>query len=162
LLVSAVIADARNFQIPAIAKISASALATSAVLAPVPTNTDTLPLLPLGNTSTHFIDDARHFMSWNARVLNSGPRAFFREHVTVADATGLHLDAHVSCAGFRNLALDDLEICSGIGDLRHLHLRHLHWYYRGSARCHKSSCEFSTMVLVICLAGFDVLFEYHS
>src|ERR1700726_3066784 len=53
-----------------------------------------------------------HFMSWNAGILNAGPSAFFREHVTVADTTGLHLDAHVSYTRLRNLALDDLEICS--------------------------------------------------
>ena len=112
MLVSAVIADARNFQVPAIAKISAPARETRAVLAAVPADTDALPLLPLGNTRTQFIDDARDFVSRNAGILNSGPRAFFREHVTVANATGLHLDAHLSCTRLRNLALDDLEICS--------------------------------------------------
>ena len=50
LLVSAVIADARNFQIPAIAKISAPACETRAVLAAVPADADALPLLPRGNT----------------------------------------------------------------------------------------------------------------
>ena len=96
MLVSAVITDARNFQVPAIAKISAPALETRAVVAAVPADADTLPLLPLGNTGTHFIDDARDFVSWNAGILNSGPIAFFREQVTVADTTGLHLDAHLS------------------------------------------------------------------
>ena len=115
MLVSAVIADARNFQVPAIAKISAPALATRVVLAAVPADTDALSLLPLGNTGAHFIDDACHFMSWNAGILNAGPRAFFREHVTVANTTGLHLDPHLSCTRLRNLALDDLEICSRLG-----------------------------------------------
>jgi hypothetical protein len=63
LLVSTVIADARNFQIPAIAKISAPTLETCAVLAAVPADTDALSLLPLGNTGTYFIDDAADFMS---------------------------------------------------------------------------------------------------
>ncbi len=121
LLVSPVIADAGNFQIPAIAKISAPARQTRAILAPVPSNTDTLSLLPLGNIGTHFIDDAGHLMSGNARILNSGPCALFREHITVAHTTGLHLDPHVSCTRLRNLALDDLEISSGTGDLRYLH-----------------------------------------
>ena len=108
LLVSAVIADARNFQVPAIAKISAPALATRAVMAAVPADADALSLLPLGNTVTQFVDDADDFMSGNAGILNSGPLAFLREHVTVANATGLHLDAHLSCTRLRNLALDDL------------------------------------------------------
>ena len=73
MLVSTVIADAWILQIPAIAKVSPPALGTSVVLAAVPANTDALPLLPRGNTGAHFIDDARHFMSWNARILNSGP-----------------------------------------------------------------------------------------
>jgi hypothetical protein len=120
-------------------------------VAAVPSDTDALPLLPLRNAGTQLVDDACDFMSWNAGILNSRPQAFFREYVTVADATGLHLDPYVSCIRPRNLALDDLEICSRIGHLRRLHLRHLHWYYRGSARCHKSSYEFSAMVLVICL-----------
>ena len=132
MLVSAVIADTRNFQIPAIAKISAPALATSVVLAAVPTDTDTLPLLPRGNTRIHLINDARHFMSGNTGKLNSGPRAFFREHVTVANATSLHLDAHLSYARLRNLALDDLEICARFRNLRHFHLRNFHWHYRDS------------------------------
>ena len=87
------------FQIPAITKISAPALATGVVVAAVPADADTLPLLPLSNTGAYFIDDAGDFMSWNAGILNSGPAAFFREHVTVADTAGLHLDAHLSCPG---------------------------------------------------------------
>jgi hypothetical protein len=147
LLVSTVIADARNFQIPAIAKISAPALATRVVLAAVPADTDALPFLPLGNTTAQFIDDACDFMSWNAGILNAGPQAFFRERVTAANTAGLNLDAHVSCIRLRNLALDHLESCSGTGDLRHLHLPHLHWYwyYDGSARCHNSSSELSIL-----------------
>ena len=105
------------FQIPAIAKISAPAFATGVVLAAMPADADTLPLLPLGNTGAHFIDDARHFMSGNARILNSGPHAFFREHVAVANSTGLHLDAHLPWPGLGNLALDNLEICSGAREL---------------------------------------------
>jgi hypothetical protein len=73
LLVSTVIADATNFQILAIAKISATALATRVVLAAVPTYADTLPLPPRGNTGTHFIDDSCDFVSWNSGILNSGP-----------------------------------------------------------------------------------------
>src|SRR5207249_8197085 len=86
----------------------------------------------------HFIDDACHFMSGNARILNSWPESFFREHVAVADATGLHLNAHLSCTRLRNLALDKLEICSGFRNLRRLHWCRL-WFHRNSQRCHKSS-----------------------
>ena len=135
--VSAVIADARDLQIPAIAKISAPALETGSIVAAVPADTGALPLLPLGNTVAQFVDDARDFVPWDAGVLNAGPLPFFREHVTVADATGLHLDAHLSYTRLRNLALDDLEIGSPLGNLRHLHGR-----YCDFCCCHKSSFEF--------------------
>jgi len=121
LLVSAVIADARNFQIPAITKISAPTRDARAVAATVPADTYTLPLVLLGNTGAQFIDDPRHFVSWNAGILNTGPQAFFREHITVANSTSLHFDAHVSYIQLRNLALNDLKICSWTGNLCHLH-----------------------------------------
>src|SRR5438046_1729973 len=128
------IADARNFQILAVAKISATTRETRTVVAAVPADADALPLLPLGNTVAQFIDDARDFMPWNARILNSGPRALFREHVTVADAAGLHLDEHVSCAWLRNLSLDNLEIGSRLRNLGHLH-----WCDCDSCSCHNAS-----------------------
>ena len=34
-----------------------------------------------------FIDRARDFVSGHARILNSGPQAFFREDIAVADTT---------------------------------------------------------------------------
>src|SRR5262250_2603855 len=98
-------------------KISASALETRAVLATMPANPDALSFLPRGNTGADFIDDAGDFVSGNARILNSGPGALFREHVTVADTTGLHRDANLSCARFRNLALDNFKVSSGFGNL---------------------------------------------
>ena len=55
----------------------------------------------------------------------------------MADTTGLYFDADVARIRLRNLALDDLEIGAGLGDLRRLHLRHLHGY--NFARCHKCS-----------------------
>jgi hypothetical protein len=144
LLISTVIADATNFQVLAIAEISAPALAARVVLPAMPTYAHALPLFPGGNAGTHFVDDARHFVSWNAGILNSGPQAFFREHVTMAHTASLHFDPNVPCIRRRNLALDDFEIRSGLGHLGRFHLRHLHWY--DSAGCHKSSYEASLVV----------------
>src|SRR5262249_3851215 len=121
LLVSAVIGDSWNLQIPTIPKISTPARGTGAVMAAVPADPHALTLLPRGNTSADFIDDARHFMSGNAGILNAGPGAFFREHVTAANATRLHLNAHLSRTRLRNVALDDLEIGSRLRDLRYFH-----------------------------------------
>ena len=121
MLVSAVVADARNFQIAAIAKIAASARGTRIVLTAVPPNTDALTILPVRNAGAELIDHAHHLMSWNTWVLNSRPRAFFRESVTAADATGLYLHPHVSRARIRHLAVNDLEFSSRLRNLRHLH-----------------------------------------
>jgi hypothetical protein len=63
LLVSAVIADAGNFQVTAIAKISAAAGGTRIVLTAMPPNTDALTILPSRNAGTDFVDDARYLVS---------------------------------------------------------------------------------------------------
>jgi hypothetical protein len=112
-------------------------------MAAMPTDTDALTQLPLGNAVAQFVDDARDFMSRNPRILNAGPRAFDRKHVTVTNPTSLHPDPDLSRARLGDLALHDLETRAGLGNLRDLHLRSLHWYNRGSARGHKSSSGFS-------------------
>jgi hypothetical protein len=84
---------------------------------------------------------------WNARILNSRPEAFFRERVSVANATGLHLDANLSGVRLRSLSLDDLEICFGFRTLcrRHCQL----WYYRYSSRCHKPCDAFAVYAFAV-------------
>jgi hypothetical protein len=136
LLVPTVIADARNFQIPAIAKISAPARETRAVVTAMPANPDTLPFLPPRNTGTDFIDYAGHFMSGDAGVLNPRPDALFRKRITMANPTGFHLDPDVSWTWRRNRALHNLEFSPGTGDLRYLH-----GSYCNSCRSHKSSYD---------------------
>ena len=79
----------------------------------VPTHADTLALLPLGNTVTDFVDDAGHFMTGNARILDPGPVAFLGERVAVADTTGLYFDAHFSETRTGDLTLDDVKRCPG-------------------------------------------------
>jgi len=64
-------------------------------VATVPADTDALSFVPAGDTDTHFVDDADDFMAWHAGILDPRPLTFFREDVTVADAAGLDLDAHV-------------------------------------------------------------------
>ena len=118
LLVSAVIADACDFHVLAIAKIPSTALETSAVVAAVPTDTSALALRPTRNTIAEFLDDASNFMPWNARKLDAGPQAFLREHITVAHTASQHLDEHVPRTRLRNLARDNREIASRFGNLR--------------------------------------------
>src|SRR5215472_8245853 len=100
----------------------------------VPAYANALSLLPLRYTGAHLIDDAGNFMTWNAGILNSRPGTFFHKQVTVADAAGLHLDAHLSRSRLRNLAVHNLEIASRLRNLRRLH-----WCYPDSGGCHKSS-----------------------
>src|SRR5580698_8095355 len=129
--VSAVTADARNFQVPAIAKVSAPARRTCVVLPAMPSDADPLSDIPLGNTSIEFIDDARDLVSGNARILNARPLTFLCQHVAVANAAGLHFDAHLSHTRLGNLAFDDFEIRP-----RFRNLRHLHWRDCDSCCCH--------------------------
>src|SRR6202035_3403968 len=131
LLVSAIVADTWNFQVPAVAKISAPARGTRAVLAAVPSHANALSHLPSGNTLTHFIDPTGDFVPRYPRVLNAGPLALLRKHVTVADPAGLHFDTYLSHAGLGNLAVDDLEIRS-----RFRNLRRFHWCDCDSCSCH--------------------------
>jgi hypothetical protein len=86
----------------------------------------------------------RDFVSRSTRILNAGPQSFFRECVAVADATGLYFYPHVPCAWLRNLALDDLEICSWCGNLRDFH-----WCHSYFCRCHKSSFQFLAVLFHI-------------
>src|SRR5581483_6015700 len=92
-----------------------------AIVSTMPADTHALPLAPSGNALAYFVYEADHFVSWNARILNAGPGAFFGDDVTMADTAGLHLDAHLSRTGVRDGALDDLEIGSGSPNLRCLH-----------------------------------------
>jgi len=119
--VSPVIADAWDLQIPAIAKIAAPARGTRIVLAAVPADPGALSHLPCRNARAEIVDDTRHFMARNTRILNSGPFSLFGQLIAVTDAACLYPDAHLPGGGLGNLAVDDLEIPSGAENLRHPH-----------------------------------------
>jgi hypothetical protein len=126
----------------------------------MPAHADALSLLPVGYTVTQFVDEADDFVPRDAGILNSRPTAIFRECVTVTDAAGLDLDAHLCRARFRNLALGDLEVSSWLGNLHCFH-----GCYRCFCSCHGASFEFSTMRRKannsIELTGFDLRVKYH-
>ena len=134
LRVAAVVGDAGDFEVAAVAEVSAAAGEAGAVLAAVPADSYALAFFPRGDAGAELVDDAGDFVAGDARVLDSGPLAFFGEDVAVADAAGLHLDEDMSGGGRGNLALDDLEFRSGAGDLCGFH------------SCHASSYEFWIMV----------------
>ena len=134
MLISSVIADARNFQIPAIAKISAPTLETRAVMAAVPTDTHALAYSPPGNTGTNLMNDTGYLVPWHARIFDARSRALFGEQVAMTDAAGMDLDKNVSRTGLGNLALNDLEIGPGFGNRRGSH-----WCICDSLSCHDAS-----------------------
>src|SRR5215472_2053602 len=101
LLVSAVIADATDFQILACAEVAASARRTRVVLPAMPSNADALALLPLRDAGTELIDDAHNFVPGNTRVADSRQGALLNNDITVANTTGLYFDAYLSRARLR-------------------------------------------------------------
>src|SRR3989454_10062503 len=119
------------FQIAAVAETPPAARQALSVLTAMPAHSHALALLPFGYTGAQLVDHPHDFVSRNTGVLNPRPSSFFDEHVAVTDAAGLRFDAHVSRAWLRHLSLDDLEISSCFGNLRHLH-----WCYRHSCCCH--------------------------
>ena len=70
-----------------------------AAVAAIPSHPHPLTFRPADHASADLINDPRDFMPGNARVLDTGPVAFLREFVTVADSTCLH--ANADCAGAR-------------------------------------------------------------
>jgi hypothetical protein len=123
LLISTVITDPADLEIPAIAKISAAAFAACAVVASVPPNADALSFSPRRNVNAEFIDYTGHFVAWHTRILNARQETFFGYDVTMADSTGLHFNSYLSCARSRNRALYDLKVSATFGNLCDLHRR---------------------------------------
>src|ERR1700730_7413688 len=116
----------------------------------MPATPHALSLLPLGHTRTHFVHNARDFVSRHARVFDARPQTLFCEHVTVTDTTGLHLDAYLFWTRLGNLAVDNLEIGSCLRNHRYLH-----WCYCDPRRCHMSSHDSSNY----CRSSLAVLFD---
>src|SRR6185312_10332385 len=116
LLIAAVVADAGNLLVLAVAEIAAPAFAARAIMSAMPANTDPLPLAPRADSGSEFVDHARDFMARNARIRNAGPRSFHDQRVTVAHPAGVHPDANLSRTGLRNLALHNLKTLAGFAD----------------------------------------------
>ena len=93
-------------------------------MASMPAHADALAGLPLRDSVADGIDAAGNFVSGNARVLDSGPVAFFYERVAVADAAGFNLDADLAASGLGNIAFDEFKISAGLADLDGFHARH--------------------------------------
>src|SRR5579864_3131776 len=90
----------------------------------MPAYTDALSYFPAGNSRADGIDHAGDFVSWNARVRDARPRTFLGVFIAVADAAGLHFDAHRTRNRFRNFAFHQLKRPLGVQDLNGAHLGH--------------------------------------
>jgi hypothetical protein len=83
----------------------------------VPADPNAFAFLPFRNTRADFVDHAGDLVSWNAWVRYTRKETFFCYYVTVADATRIHTDPHMSRAGLWNLALHDFEVSARFCDL---------------------------------------------
>ncbi len=93
-------------------------------MAAVPADPHAIARFPLRYIFTHCVDLAGHLVARDARQLEAriGPK--FHHCVTVANATGLDLDAHLIGARRRHLALHYFERPVCFGNLNGSHLRH--------------------------------------
>jgi hypothetical protein len=59
-----------------------------------PAYADALTFLPFRDVAADRIDASRDFMTRHTRILKPGPQTLFDDHIAVANAARLHLDAH--------------------------------------------------------------------
>jgi hypothetical protein len=90
----------------------------------MPSDAHALAFFPDGNARANLINNTSHLMSGNARVLNTGPSAFFSERIAMADTASLHANPYVASSRGRNFAFDQLEIGSRRADLDCFHFGH--------------------------------------
>src|SRR5579864_6066242 len=105
-------------------KIAAAAGIAVAAMPAVPPDSDALPYFPAENSRADGIDHAGDFVSWNARVRDARPRTFLGVFIAVADAAGLHFDAHRTRNEFWNFAFHQLKGSLGSRDLYGTHFGH--------------------------------------
>jgi hypothetical protein len=91
----------------------------------MPTHARALSHFPVLHVRAHRVDSPRNFMSGNSWIFDAWPKAFFREHIAVADATSFYLDANFSIARLRNVSLDYFERTFAFCHLHSLHARHV-------------------------------------
>ena len=101
------------------------ATAAVAARAAEPADAGALPDCPAMNLRSNRVDDADHLMAGNARILDAGKKALDGDGIAVADAAGLHADAHLAGARLGHLALHRLELPPDLRDDHRAHLRHV-------------------------------------
>jgi hypothetical protein len=113
--------DCRNLLDLAVDEIAAPARIANEAMAPMPANTHSLARLPLADVWTDCINASGDFVSWDTRVLNGRQKSFFDEHITVANAARLDLDAHLTTIGLRNGTFNKFEVSTRFANLNGFH-----------------------------------------
>jgi hypothetical protein len=90
-------------------------------MAAMPTHSNTHPLFPIRHVRAHSVDETHDFVARHPGIFNTRNRARHREHVAVADAASLHLDAYLPGLRLGYRTLDDFEAGVGFGNLGNLH-----------------------------------------
>src|SRR5262249_28533589 len=119
-----VITQPGDLRVRAVDEVATPTRQATPILTTVPADTDALPRLPRGHVRANLIDHAGNLVARHARVHEAWPAAFPGQDIAVTDAAGLDPNSDVPGTGLRDLALDDLEVGSGLGDLCHFHRRH--------------------------------------
>src|SRR5215472_12716370 len=105
-------------------EVAAAARITREAVSTVPADANALARLPDLDVGTHDVDPTGDLVPWDARVWEPGPEPVLDQHVTVADAAGLDLDAHLIALGLGNRTLHELEVTARLGHLHRLHGSH--------------------------------------
>jgi hypothetical protein len=108
----------------AIDEVATAAGLTFETVPAVPAYTDTLAGLPKSNVGADGVDASGNFVSGDARILDAWPHSFFHQHIAVADAAGLNLDANLITPWLGYGTLNDLKVSAGLADLNRFHGRH--------------------------------------
>ena len=90
----------------------------------MPTDADTVPLIPVIHANSDLVDCPGDFVPRNARIRDAREQALFRHHITVANSASLDANPDFSRPRVWDLALNNLEISPGSRYLNSFHLRH--------------------------------------
>src|SRR5213078_3262819 len=116
--------DAGDLSIDAHGKVTATALLAHEAMAAMPTDSDTLALLPRGHVVAQPTDAASDFMTRHARILKPGPDAVLDERIAVTNAACFNFDANLPDARLRDVAFYQFPITTGLAYLCCFHCAH--------------------------------------
>ena len=115
--IAAIEGDAGNLSIGAQDKVAPAAGRAVITMAAVPAEADTLAGLEQRHVGRYSIKDAGDFVAGNAGIIDPGKDPEFGDGIAMADATGLHPDAHLTGAGIGKLLLYQRKGAAGCGNL---------------------------------------------